>query len=592
MTTYKAPLDDIRFVVRHMANYDQIFDKIGNDDLSWDMVEAVTEEAAKLAEQVLAPLNAIGDQQGSKLVDGKVVMPEGWKDAYDALAQGGWVGLGSSTTYGGQGFPEVVAGSVAEMFQSANLAFSLWPLLNQGAGDAILRHASDELKERYLPKLISGQWTGTMNLTEPQAGSDLAAVRTKAVPNGDHYLISGSKIFISYGDHELSDNIVHLVLARTPDAPQGVKGISLFIVPKYLVNADGSLGARNDLRAISLEHKLGIHASPTCVMSYGDEDGAVGYLIGEENRGLEYMFVMMNRARFEVGLQGVSLAERAYQKAVTYAKERVQGVPFNGQPGDTIIKHPDVRRLLMHMKSQTQAMRALTYWGGAQLDLAHYEENETRRQSVQADAEFLTPIIKAWCTERGVDMTSLGLQVHGGLGFIEETGAAQYYRDARIITIYEGTTAIQANDFVFRKTLRDEGATARRLLAQWKEDVIGYQDGRLQDGKAKVLKSLDHCDAALDLMLKRAKSGPANVAATAVAYLDVWGYAIGGYLMLKAASIAMVQQEQSDANTGFLKGKIACADFYITHILPQAEACLSIVLDGTDAVWGLSDDQF
>ena len=592
MTNYSAPLDDINFVVRHMVNFAEIQEKSNNDNLDWDVIGAVFEEAAKLSSQVLAPLNTVGDQQGSRIVDGKVVTPDGWKDAFKAITEGGWVGLGSSEKYGGQGFPEVIGGAVAEMFQAANLSFSLWPLLNQGAGDAILRHGSDELKDTFLPKLFSGEWTGTMNLTEPQAGSDLAAVRTKAVPNGDHYLISGSKIFISYGDHDMCDNIVHLVLARTPDAPEGVKGISLFVVPKYLVNEDGSLGAANDLRAVSLEHKLGIHASPTCVMAYGDDEGAVGYLVGEENRGLEYMFVMMNRARFEVGMQGVSIAERSYQKAVEYAKERVQGVPFNGKSGDTIIKHPDVRRLLMHMKSQIQAMRAVTYLGGAMLDLAHIETNETRKANYQAEAEFLTPILKAWCTERGQEMTSLGLQVHGGLGFIEETGAAQYFRDARIITIYEGTTAIQSNDFVFRKTMRDGGETARRLLGRWKAEIRDISAPELQEGKAKLLRSFDHCNAALELMLERSKANPAKIAATAVAYLDTWGYVTGGYMMLKAASIATTQIQNGAENKSFLQSKVACAEFYISHILPQVEACSSVVMDGVDAIWGLSDDQF
>lgn len=592
MTSYTAPLDDLKFVIQHMVDFDQIQEKSANENLSWDVVEAVFEEAAKISSQVLAPLNSIGDQQGSRMVDGKVVTPDGWKDAFKEITEGGWVGLGCSETYGGQGFPEVVAGAVSEMFQSANLAFSLWPLLNQGAGDALLRHGSDALKETYLPKLFNGEWTGTMNLTEPQAGSDLAAVRTKAVPNGDHYLISGSKIFISYGDHDMCDNIVHLVLARTPDAPEGVKGISLFVVPKMLVNDDGSLGQANDLRCVSLEHKLGIHASPTCVMAYGDQGGAVGYLIGEENRGLEYMFVMMNKARFEVGMQGVSLAERAYQQALAYAKERVQGVPFNGKPGDTIINHPDVRRLLMHMKSQIQAMRALTYWGGAQLDLAHYESNDTRKQTYQATAEFLTPVIKAWCTERGSEMTSLGIQVHGGLGFVEETGAAQFYRDARIITIYEGTTAIQANDFIFRKTLRDGGTTAQRLLSLWQEEIQAISEPALQENKAKVVCALSHCKTALDLVIERAKNNPAKIASTAVAYLDVWGYVMGGYLMLKAATIAKKQLQDGADNPAFLESKIACCDFYITHILPQGEASLNTVMDGADAVWGLSNDQF
>lgn len=592
MTTYTAPLDDLKFVIQHMVDFDQIQEKMDHDDLSWDVIEAVFEEASKISSQVLAPLNPVGDEEGSKLVDNVVKTPNGWKDAFKAVSEGGWVGLGSAPEYGGQGFPEVIAGAVSEMFQSANLAFSLLPLLNQGAGDALLRHGSDKLKETYLPKLISGEWTGTMNLTEPQAGSDLAAVRTKAVPNGDHYLISGSKIFISYGDHDMSENIMHLVLARTPDAPAGVKGISLFVVPKKLVNEDGSLGAANDLRAVSLEHKLGIHASPTCVMAYGDNEGAVGYLVGEENRGLEYMFVMMNRARFEVGMQGVSMAERAYQQAVAYARERVQGIPFNATPGDPIINHPDVRRLLMHMKSQTQAMRALTYWGGAQLDLAHHEEKPDQQKNYQAIAEFLTPVIKAWCTERGSEMTSLGLQVHGGLGFIEETGAAQYYRDARIITIYEGTTAIQANDFIFRKTVRDGGATAKGQLSLCEQEMEAIKEPSLQENKAKVAYGLSHCKTALDLVIERAKGNPAKIAATAVAYLDLWGYVMGGYLMLKGAAIAKKLLNEGAENKGFLESKIACCDFYVTHILPQGEACLNIVMDGTDAVWGLSNDQF
>ena len=592
MTNYTAPLDDINFVIQHMVNFSEIQEKYNNDNLEWDVIGAVFEEASKLSSNVLSPLNAVGDQQGSRMVDGKVITPDGWKEAFKKITEGGWVGLGSSEKYGGQGFPIVIAGAVAEMFQAANLSFSLWPLLSQGAGDAILRHGSSELKDKFLPKLFSGEWTGTMNLTEPQAGSDLAAVCTKAIPNGNHYLISGSKVFISYGDHDMCDNIIHLVLARTPDAPAGVKGISLFIVPKIMVNEDGSLGEENNLRSVSIEHKLGIRASPTCVMAFGDNEGAVGYLVGKENHGLAYMFVMMNRARFEVGMQGVSMAERSYQKALDYAKERVQGIPFNGKSGDTIIKHPDVRRLLMHMKSQIQAMRALTYLGGGMLDLSHLETNDIRKVKSKAEAEFLTPILKAWCTERGCEMTSLGLQVHGGVGFIEETGAAQYYRDARIITIYEGTTAIQSNDFVFRKTLRDEGVTAKRLLSKWKAETHEILDTELQDAKAKILRSFDHCDAALALMMKRSKDSPAKIASTAVAYLDIWGYVIGGYLMLKAASIAKSQIQNGAENHSFLESKIACAEFYINHILPQAKACLNVVIDGVDVIWGLSDEQF
>jgi acyl-CoA dehydrogenase len=591
MAEYSAPLDDMKFVIQHLANYGQIQAHPAHEDMTWDVIEAVLEEAGKIASEVLAPINKSGDEEGSILVDGKVQTPKGWKEAYKAVAEGGWVRLGCDPEFGGQGFPDVISGAVSEMFQGANLAFSLWPLLSQGSGAALLKYGSQELKDIYLPKLFSGEWIGTMNLTEPQAGSDLAAVRTKAVLNGDHYLVSGSKIFISYGDHDMSENIMHLVLARTPDAPAGVKGISLFVVPKIMVNDDGSLGAANDVRAVSLEQKLGIHASPTCVMAFGDDEGAVGYLVGEENRGLEYMFVMMNRARFEVGMQGVALAERSYQHALEYAKDRVQGTPFNGKPGDAIVHHPDVRRMLMHMKSQTQAMRALTYVGGSKLDLAHHEKNEIRKAKFQAEAEFLTPVIKGWCTERGIEMTSLGIQIHGGLGFIEETGAAQYLRDARIISIYEGTTAIQSNDFIFRKTLRDQGHTAKNLLAELKTEIHAIDDALLQEDKAKVLLGFVHCEAALDLVLQRAKENPANAAAIAVPYLDLWGYVLGAHLMLKAASIASKQLEGAEGNPDFLKGKIACCHFYVSHVLPQAEACLSVVMDGVACVMSLSEEQ-
>src|SRR5271165_548118 len=469
MTTYLAPMRDMTFVINELADLQGVISLPGHQDMTPDLVAAVLDEAAKFASEVLAPLNKVGDQQGASWSKDGVAAAEGFGAAYRQFIDNGWSSLSGDPEYGGQGLPGLVAAAAAEMWTAANMSFALCPMLAAGAMEAIKAHASDALKQIYLPPLISGAWTGTMDLSEPQAGSDLAAVRTKAVPEGDHYRIYGQKIFITYGEHDYTDNIIHLVLARTPTAPEGVKGISLFIVPKFLVNADGSLGARNDVQCVSIEHKLGIHASPTAVLAYGDRGGAIGYLVGAENRGLEYMFIMMNLARFSVGLEGVGIAERAYQRAATYAKERVQGRAAGAEQGGataTIIQHPDVRRMLLSMKAQIEAMRALAYVTAAALDNARAHPDAKARAGHQAFAELLIPVVKGWCTETAQEIASTGVQVHGGMGFIEETGAAQHYRDARIITIYEGTTGIQANDLIGRKTARDGGRIALAVVAE------------------------------------------------------------------------------------------------------------------------------
>src|SRR5499427_2300296 len=471
--SYVAPLKDMRFVINELAGLGEVAKLPGYQEATPDTVDAILEEASKFSSEVLDPINYSGDREGSVWKDGKVTTPKGFKEAYRQYVEAGWGALPFGAEWGGQGLPKLVATAVEEMLTSSNMSFSLCPLLTQGAIHALELCGSDALKKAYLGKMIAGTWTGTMNLTEPQAGSDLALVKTRAKRAGDHYLISGQKIFITYGEHDLTENIVHLVLARTPDAPEGVKGISLFIVPKFLLNADGTPGERNDVRCVSIEHKLGIHASPTCVLAYGDQKGAVGYLVGEENRGLEYMFTMMNHARLAVGLEGVAIGERAYQQAIDYAKTRVQGRELGQRSGDrvTIIHHPDVRRMLMSMRAQTEAMRAVACFAGAALDKAKRHPDAAEKRRSQALVDLLIPVVKGWCTEQGVEIASTGIQVHGGMGFVEEGGAAQYLRDARITTIYEGTTGIQANDLVGRKIGRDGGAALFAAIAQAREPV-------------------------------------------------------------------------------------------------------------------------
>ena len=464
---YVAPVKDMLFAMNELAGLAEISALPGNEEVSVDLVETILDEAGKFASEVLAPINASGDKEGNTWADGVVSTASGFKEAYASFCETGWNGMPAAVEFGGQGLPVTVSTAVLEMWKSANMSFSLCQMLTLGAVEAIAHHASDELKQIYLPNMVAGTWTGTMNLTEPQAGSDLAAVRSKAEPRGDgSYAVSGTKIFITWGEHDMAENIIHLVLARLPDAPPGVKGISLFIVPKFLVNADGSLGARNDLVCASIEHKMGIHASATAVMAFGEKDGAIGYLVGEANRGLEYMFTMMNHARLNVGLEGVAISERAYQHALAYARERIQGRIVGDKSGEKkpILHHPDVRRMLMDMKSRTEAGRALAYYVAGCMDRAKSHSDAGVRGANQARLELLTPVVKGWCTEMAQGVTWNGVQVHGGMGFIEETGASQHMRDARITTIYEGTTAIQANDLIGRKTAKDGGKSMGLLL--------------------------------------------------------------------------------------------------------------------------------
>ena len=594
MTAYLPPIRDMEFVLRDLADLEGIAALPGFEEASNELVSSVLEEAGRIAEEVLAPLNQSGDREGAKLADGKVQVAEGWQAALDTLIEGNWLGLPYDTEWGGMGLPGLVNTAVGEMWQSANMAFALCPMLTQGAANAIDECGSPEQKATYLPNLVTGKWAGTMNLTESGAGSDLGAIRTKAVKDGDQYLVSGQKIFITYGDHEMVENVIHLVLARTPDAPPGVKGISLFIVPKFLINADGSLGARNDVHAVSLEHKMGIHASPTAVMSFGDAGGAIGYLVGEENRGLEYMFVMMNHARLNVGVQGLAIAERAYQQARSYAKERLQGKAVGTSEKGGIVDHPDVRRMLMSMKSQIEAMRAIAYVAAAALDITHKATDpEAKAKSLRA-AEFLNPIVKGWCTEVGNEVASLGVQVHGGMGFIEETGACQHLRDARITTIYEGTTAIQANDLVNRKILRDQGATARAALADVVElaaELSGKSDEFLKGIGTELTSAAEVALQSVEWLLGAAVRDPRLPAAAAVPLLRLLGYVLGGYQLARSAKIARARLDANEGDQGFYLSKLATAWFYAESILPQVHGLAITIIKGSRTVMSVLPDQ-
>jgi alkylation response protein AidB-like acyl-CoA dehydrogenase len=590
MSDYNAPIDEMQFVLTELADLVGVASLPGFEEATPDLVSAILEEAGKLARDVLSPLNRVGDTEPSKLVDGKVVTPPGWKDAYRKFAENGWNSLAFSPDYGGQNLPWLVATPVQEMWHAANLSFGLCPLLTQGAIEALQRHGSAELKSTYLPKMVSGEWTGTMNLTEPQAGSDLSAVRARAEPDGDHYRIHGQKIFITYGDHDLTDNILHLVLARLPDAPEGVKGISLFLVPKYILDENGNPGERNDVRTVSLEHKLGIHASPTCVLAYGDREGAIGYLVGEANRGLEYMFTMMNLARHSVGVEGLAIGERAYQHALAYARERVQGRPIGGGERATIVHHPDVRRMLMTMKTKIEVMRGMAYvWASAfDKSIAHPDEVERRRQGQLV--EMLTPVVKGWCTETGNEIAYLGVQVHGGMGFIEETGAAQYYRDARITTIYEGTTGIQANDLVGRKVVRDRGESAKSVIAMMQE--IGGAVGSLGDVGAAYKECLDDLEAATDWVLDAAAEDPRLPAAVSAYYLNLWAVAVGAWLMARSALAAQKRLDSGEGDMAFFEAKLETAHYFATHIASSSGALLKIITSGSPSTLSLDVDQF
>jgi hypothetical protein len=595
--TYKAPLKDMLFAIKHIANIEAVAQIPGFEDAGLDTAQAVLEECAKFNEGVLSPLNWEGDKNPSSLKDGKVTTTAGFKEAFKQYAEGGWQGLQHPADFGGQALPKTIGAACIEMCNSANMSFALCPLLTDGAIEALLTAGSDELKATYLEKLVSGQWTGTMNLTEPQAGSDLALVRTRAEPLPDGtYKIFGTKIYITYGEHDMAENIVHLVLARVQGAPEGVKGISLFVVPKFMVGKDGSLGPRNDVHCVSIEHKMGIKASPTAVLQYGDHGGAIGYLVGQENRGLEYMFIMMNAARYAVGMQGIAIAERAYQKAVQYAKDRVQSRPVDGSIAASapIIHHPDVKRMLMTMRAYTEGCRALAAGAAAAFDAAHHHPDAEVRKQNAAFYEFMVPLVKGYSTEMSLEVTSLGVQVHGGMGFIEETGAAQYYRDAKILTIYEGTTAIQANDLVGRKTARDGGQTAKAIVAQIEatEKALAARDS--VNARA-VLKRLTAARQALidviEFVAGNTKASPNAVFAGSVPYLMLAGNVFAGWQM--ARSLLAAEDELAAGNdTEFMKAKITTARFYADHMLSKAPGVRDSIVEGAASVTELELEAF
>jgi alkylation response protein AidB-like acyl-CoA dehydrogenase len=592
MSEYKAPVRDMRFVLNELAGLADVARLPGCEDVTAELVDQILEENAKFSAEVLSPLNRSGDEEGSKWAAGEVRTPKGFKEAYRQFVEGGWNALQFPAEFGGQGLPKLVATPVMEMWKSANLSFSLCPLLTTGAVEALLLRGSDALKKAFLPKMVQGTWTGTMNLTEPQAGTDLALLRTKAVKEGDRYRISGQKIFITYGEHDLAENIVHLVLARTPDAPEGVRGISLFIVPKFLPKPDGNPGVRNAVTCASIEHKLGIHASPTAVMVY---DKAVGFLVGEENRGLEYMFIMMNAARFAVVMEGVSISERAYQQALAYAKERVQSRDVAGDAKPvTIIRHPDVRRMLMMMKAQTEAMRALAYVTAGMLDRAHRHPEKEERMRAQAFVDLMIPVVKGWSTETGIEIASMGIQVHGGVGFIEETGAAQHYRDARITTIYEGTTGIQANDLIGRKIAREGGATAKEVAKMMRRteaelDSENEDENSMRIALSAAITAVEECVSWIGINyvadVRAAHAG-------AVPFLKLMGITCGGWQMARAMLVCRELLKGGTGDRSFYEAKIKTARFYADHILTQAPALRNTVVHGAAGVMALREEQF
>ncbi|MBA3773161.1 MAG: acyl-CoA dehydrogenase [Ramlibacter sp.] len=595
--SYTAPLNDMLFDIRHLAGIDEIAKMPGFEEAGFDTAQAVLEECAKFNEGVVAPLNVEGDRNPSRWKDGNVITTPGFKEAFRQYADGGWQGLQHPQACGGQGLPKTIGAACGEMLNSANMSFALCPLLTDGAIEALLTAGSDDLKAVYLENLVSGKWTGTMNLTEPQAGSDLALVRTRAEPQPDgSYKVFGTKIFITYGDHDMAENIVHLVLARVTGAPEGVKGISLFVVPKFMVGKDGSVGSRNDVHCVSIEHKLGIKASPTAVLQFGDHGGAAGYLVGHENRGLEYMFIMMNAARYAVGVQGIAIAERAYQQAVAYAKDRIQSRPVDGSMNASapIIHHPDVKRMLMTMRAYTEGCRAMATVAAAAYDASHHHPDAEVRKQNQSFYEFMVPLVKGYSTEMSLEVTSLGVQVHGGMGFIEETGAAQYYRDAKILTIYEGTTAIQANDLVGRKTARDGGRTAKGIAAQ-----IARTEAELARQGSVPARAVQKRLAAarqafidvVDFVAGQSKASPNAVFAGSVPYLMLAGNLMAGWQLARSLLVAEELFAKGE-DTRFMQAKIVTARFYADHILGKAPGMRDAIVEGADSVTALPLEAF
>ena len=592
MSDFSYPYKDAAFIIDELIDFDRLCEDGGLQDVNSELVTAILEEANRLATEVWGPLNVVGDQQGATLDETGVRETPGFVEAYRQYVEGGWASLPFGEEYGGQGMPKLVGTATEEIWQTANLSLSLCPLLTHGAVDALEQHGSDELKATYLPKMISGEWTGTMNLTEPQAGSDLAAVAVRAVPEVDHYRVTGQKIFITWGDHQMTGNVIHLVLARLPDAPPGVKGISLFLVPKFLLDGNGEPGERNDVQCVSLEHKLGIHASPTCVMSYGDKGGAVGYLVGEKHRGLMAMFTMMNVARQSVGLQGLSVSSRSYQQALAWSKERLQGTRSDGSRYP-IIEFPDVRRMLMLMKAGIEAMRALAYVAAAEIDRSRLAGDPAIAAKHFARVELFTPIVKGWLTEMSQELTSYGIQIHGGMGFVEETGSAQFYRDARITTIYEGTTGIQGNDLVGRKTLANDGAVLAELLADM--DTVAAElsaHAELSALGRSLAEGIEAARTARQWVLDRAREDRNVAGAASVNFLMLLGYVCGGWLMGQSALKASARLASGGGDASFLNAKLVTARFYCEHLLPRAGACLAMIEAGPDSMMALAEDQF
>ncbi|MEY3674533.1 MAG: Acryloyl-CoA reductase [Pseudomonadota bacterium] len=595
--SYNAPLKDMLFNIEHLARIDQIAQIPGFEDAGLETAQAVLEECGKLNRDVIAPLNWEGDKNPSFHNGSGVTTTPGFKEAYRQFTEGGWQSLQHPADYGGQGLPKTIGAACGEMLNSANMSFALCPMLTDGAIEALLTAGSDELKATYLEKLISGEWTGTMNLTEPQAGSDLAAVRTRAEPQPDGtFKVFGTKIYITYGEHDMADNIVHLVLARVQGAPEGVKGISLFVVPKFMVKADGSLGARNDVHCVSIEHKMGIKASPTAVLQFGDHGGATGFLVGQENRGLEYMFIMMNAARYAVGVQGIAIAERSYQRAVQYARDRIQSRPVDGSlpAAGPILHHPDVRRMLMTMRAYTEGCRAMATTAAAAYDAAHHHPDAEVRKQNQAFYEFMVPLVKGYSTEMSLEVTSLGVQVHGGMGFIEETGAAQYYRDAKILTIYEGTTAIQANDLVGRKTARDGGQTAKALavqVAQTESELMASGNANAQAVAKRLKAAREAFVDVVDFVAGNTKAHPNDVFAGSVPYLMLAGNLMAGWQLGRALLVA-ISPEAHAQDAAFMSAKVVTARFYADHILAKAPGVRDSIVEGAGSVTAMALDAF